>query len=49
MNGVLSDGTRRLAASPFEPLGRFLDGHSGLTEARGRRTALAAQPAGGSR
>jgi DNA-binding transcriptional ArsR family regulator len=48
MNGGLSEGTRRLGASPFEPLGRFLDGHSGLTEARGRRTALAA-PARGRR
>jgi DNA-binding MarR family transcriptional regulator len=57
MNRGLGDGNQRLGASPFEPLGRFLDGHSGLSEVRGMGATLAAsgsgrqpapKPAGGS-
>lgn len=33
MNGSQSDGTRRLAASPWEPLGKYLDGHMGASAA----------------
>jgi DNA-binding transcriptional ArsR family regulator len=47
MNAGLTDGTRRLGPSPFEPLGRFLDGHAGVSDSRIRGAALAS-PAPGS-
>jgi DNA-binding transcriptional ArsR family regulator len=46
MKGGLSEETRRLGASPFEPLGRFLGGHSGISEARAMGTALAGTASG---
>jgi DNA-binding transcriptional ArsR family regulator len=40
MNTGLTNVTRRLGPSPFEPLGRFLDGHVGVSEPRSMGAAL---------
>jgi len=40
MSGRLDDGSRRFDAPPWEPLGRFLDGHGGHSDSTGRGVAF---------
>jgi DNA-binding CsgD family transcriptional regulator len=46
MNAGLSEETRWLGASPFEPLGRLFDGHSGVSELRAMGAPLAGSALG---
>lgn len=43
MNGSLSDGIRRLDAPPWEPLGRFIEGHGGYSDPASAGRAIARQ------
>jgi len=43
MTGSFDDGTRRLDAPPWEPMGKFLYGHGGFSDSRSLQAALVTQ------
>jgi len=43
MTVIFDDGTRRLDAPPWEPMGKFLYGHGGFSDARSMQAALVTQ------